>query len=722
MNTVLSYTFAFMKYASRLVLLFAGFILFAAFAQLGVPRKLRKGFEALEVYNYFKAKDLFYKSLKKDSVPAAYGLSLIYGTDDNPFFQIDSAFKFISIANKIYPRLEADDKRDYQEIGVDSIAISHQLHTIDSLFFDFALNRNSVEGWDDFIAAHHSDPFYENAVSNRNQLAFELAQSENLSAAYAEFINKYSDAIQVPEAQKLYDSRYYKEQTVRDRIKDYQRFILSNPESPYVSDAENRLFEIATKSGRVSAYLQFIKDFPNNKNITNAWRNVYRLEIGELSAKSIAAFSLKYPEYPFMAELRQEFEYATTFYYPIMIDSLWGFIDEKGTVRIVPAFDWVEPFSENIAMVGKSQKIAFVNKAGACITDFDFDNAYAFKNGYAVVEKLERFGVINRSGEVVIPFKYKDVGEFHDELFYAQNDEDKYGFIDNEGKIVVPFLLSNASDFNDGLAVVEREGAQGVIDKRGRLIINFNYDWIEPFIDKNKPSRVRIGSHFGLIDHHGVVVADTVYSQIGDFSDGLALAANESNFGYIDLRGDTVISFKYTFKPAALKTSVFENNHAKIFQKDKVGIIDTAGTKIFPAIFEDTGNFIGNFIPVKKNGKWGYANHAVDLAIGYKYDSAENFKDSLAIVSIKGKYGIIDTLGNTRLDFKYKSIVIFDSLALVSDTAYGLINLNGIEKVPLVYKEAQQINNQVIRFNKSTGGSPDYYDISKEKFIWRQNY
>lgn len=722
MNTAISSTFAFMKNASRLVLFLSISMLSSAFANLGNPGKLRKGFEALEVYNYFKAKDLFYQSLKRDSVPAAYGLSLIYGRDDNPFFQLDSAFKFITIANRIYPRLDSDDKRDYLEIGVDSIAISHQLHKIDSLFYGLALNKNSVDGWHDFIAAHHSEPFHENAVSSRNQLAFDLAQSENLSEAYAEFITKYPDAIQAPEAQKIYENLFYKEQTVGDRIKDYQKFMLSNPESPYVSDAENRVYEIATKSGKVSSYLQFIKDFPNNNNTDSAWRNVYKLEIGELSATSIAAFSLKYPEYPFMDELKQEFEYATTFYYPIMVDSLWGFIDEKGTVRIKPAFDWVEPFSENIAMVGKGEKIAFVNKAGERITDFNFENAYAFKNGFAVVEKSEHFGVINRLGEEVIPFIYQDVGEFNDDLFYVQNDDDKYGFLDNHGKIIVPFVLSNASDFNDGLAVVESEGAQGVIDKQGRMVVNFIYDWIEPFSDKNKPSRVRIGSHFGLIDHHGIVVADTVYSQIGDFSDGLALAADESNFGYINLRGDTTIAFKYTYKPAALKSSVFVNNHARIFQKDKMGIIDTAGTKIFPAIFEDTGNFTGKLIPVKKNGKWGYANQAVDLVIGYKYDSAENFKDSLAIVSVKGKYGLIDTLGHPKVDFKYKSIVVFDSLALVSDTAYGLINLNGIEKVPLVYNEAKQINNQVIQFTKSTGDGPDYYDISKQKFIWRQNY
>ena len=45
---------------------------------------LDKGFEALNIHDYFKAKQLFYKSLKKDSAAASYGLSVIYGRNNNP--------------------------------------------------------------------------------------------------------------------------------------------------------------------------------------------------------------------------------------------------------------------------------------------------------------------------------------------------------------------------------------------------------------------------------------------------------------------------------------------------------------------------------------------------------------------------------------------------------------------------------------------------------------
>jgi hypothetical protein len=40
--------------------------------------KITKGYEALQEFNYFEAKKLFTKSLKKHPAPASFGLATIY--------------------------------------------------------------------------------------------------------------------------------------------------------------------------------------------------------------------------------------------------------------------------------------------------------------------------------------------------------------------------------------------------------------------------------------------------------------------------------------------------------------------------------------------------------------------------------------------------------------------------------------------------------------------
>ncbi|NEN22186.1 hypothetical protein G3O08_01545 [Cryomorpha ignava] len=708
-----------MKYAIRTVAFFFTILVFGAFVSAPLSGKLKRGFAALKEYNYFEAKKQFYKALKRDSVAAGYGLSVIYGRDDNPFYQIDSAFKFITLAATKYPELEAKTKADYTELGIDSMAISRQVNHVDSLFYNAASAKNTLSAWQYFVDFHKSQPYYDDAIEKRNEIAFHLAADTNTSAAYRNYVDQYPDADQIFEAGKRYNRLLYEEQTKEGRVLDFQRFIEENPESPYVSDAEYRVYEKATAPGTLEVYRQFIAENPTNENVNRAWRNIYALEVGELSARSIAAFSMRYPDYPFSDELKTDFQLATTRFYPIQENGLWGFIDDKGEVRIEPAYEWVEPFSESLASVGKNEKVAFINKAGQLITKFDFEDAYAFRSGYSVVVKNDLYGVINRLGKWIAEPVYQDVGEFSEGFFYAEN-EAGYGYLDENGNKVIDFYFENATDFKNGLAIVQKDGKYGIINTHGELISDFEYDWIEPFRTDRNPSRFKKGDLFGLVDQVGAVVVDSEYTHIGDFSEGLALAANNKTYGFINTKGDTIIDFKYTFSPAVLKFSTFQNGYVRIYQKDKVGVIDTADTKIFPAIFENIGEFSGKLIPVVKKDKWGYADLNVNLAIPYKFDEVGNFHDSVAVVSKNGLFGLIDTLGRTKVDFKYKSIVLIDSLMLVSDTAYGLIDMNENILVPFIYSNAEVIDKYIIRFENGENQGGDYYDLSQRKFLWRR--
>ena len=709
-----------MKYAFRIFAFLIILLVCGAFAAVPLSGKLKKGFAALKVYNYFEAKDQFYQALKKDSVAAAYGLSVIYGRDDNPFYQIDSAYKFISLAAYKYPHLEAETKNEYaNELGVDSASVYAQVSHVDSLFFEKAIDNSSLSVWQDFIRGHKSNPYLNMAIEKRNILAFQLAADTNTSMAYQNFVEAYPDAEQIFEAGKRYNKLLYEESTKGGRVRDFQRFIEEHPESPYVSDAEYRVYEKATAPGTLEVYKQFIEENPNNDNVNKAWRNIYALEIGELSARSIAEFSLKYPDYPFDEELKSDFTFATTRYYPIMKDNLWGFVDDMGNVKIQTQFDWVEPFSESLASVGKNDKVGFINKAGGLLTEFEFEDAYAFKKGFAVVVKEDKYGVINRLGKLVVKPVYEDVGEFSEGFFYAEN-ENGYGYLDENGNVAIDFVFENATDFKNGLAVVEKGGKYGIINTKGELVSDFIYDWIEPFRTDRNPSRFKQGQKFGLIDQVGTLVVDSIYDHIGDFSEGLTLAADKGSYGFISTTGDTIIDFKFTFSPEVLSYSTYNKGYVRILQKSKMGVIDTAGTKIFPAIFEGIGAFSGSLIPVSKKGKWGYANLSVDLAIPYLYDEARNFRDSLTVVSKGGLFGIIDTLGNVKIDFKYNTMILIDSMALVSDSAYGLIDLRGNELVPLTYSNAEVLDNYIIRFSYGKNEGGDYYDFTKRKFIWRR--
>src|SRR5436190_1747315 len=57
--------------------------------------KIVYGFERLGIHDYFGARESFLEAIKKQPVPACYGLSVISSSNNNPFYNLDSARVYI---------------------------------------------------------------------------------------------------------------------------------------------------------------------------------------------------------------------------------------------------------------------------------------------------------------------------------------------------------------------------------------------------------------------------------------------------------------------------------------------------------------------------------------------------------------------------------------------------------------------------------------------------
>lgn len=696
--------------------------------EVGPPAKLRKAYEALEVYNYFAAREAFYKLIDKYKAPSAYGLSVIYGRDDNPFTDIDSAFKYVRIAHETLPSLDEKTMLSYAPLGFDSAAVASQLVHVDSLAFLRAAHQGSPEAMQAFIDAHYTPRFIQMAIAERDGLAFELADEEGTAAAFAKFMETYPEAEQYGEARERYDELLYKESTASGRIRDYQRFLETNPESPYREEAEYAVYSKFTASGTALIYKQFIDENPGNSYVKDAWRQLYVLEIGDSSPRSMAAFTLRYPDYPFLDELKSDFDLITTSFYAVRDGNRWGFIDAEGNLRIAAQYEWTEPFSEGIAMVGKDDKAIYIDKRGQPITRKTFEDGTAFRQGFAVVDFEGLQGVINRLGAWILKPEYEVCGEHSEGFFYAEKNG-LYGYANRRGEIAIPFGYTYASDFEQGRAVVGRNDKLSIIDTLGKALTAFEYDWIDPFTaqpgldGKMVYSRMRKEGVMGLIDYNGKVTVAAQYDALGEEGDGLYLAASGDRYGFITGTGDTIIDFKYHYTTAALEQSRFDNGHARVFQKVnrdvKIGVIDTLDNKLMPAMFSGIGDYNAPLISVRKQELWGYADREVNLKIKYQFEAAETFQDSLAVVSLKGSFGLIDLNGVMVLPAKFSSMQRLDSLVLVADSLYGILHLNGDTLVPLQYASAELLDANILRFTDRSG-LMNYFNIARRKFIWRE--
>ena len=150
----------------------------------------------------------------------------------------------------------------------------------------------------------------------------------------------------------------------------------------------------------------------------------------------------------------------------------YGYIDKNGKEIVPFKFDSAFDFSEGMAVVAQNDKWGFVDKNGNIVIPCEYESANSFSEGYAVVSKDKKYFFIDKNGKKALPtISDNDIGSFHNGLArfnkYADGDM-RVGYIDVSGKEVVPCVYYGyGHDFSEGLAVVQKDGIFGFVDKEG---------------------------------------------------------------------------------------------------------------------------------------------------------------------------------------------------------------------------------------------------------------
>jgi hypothetical protein len=291
---------------------------------------------------------------------------------------------------------------------------------------------------------------------------------------------------------------------------------------------------------------------------------------------------------------------------------------------------------------------------------------YPFKRG-----KL--FGWMNQKGIEIYTPEFENLNLYSEGLALAQKNG-LYGYVDKLNNVVIPFQFDLGSDFMFGRAIVEKGGKSGVINRAGKYILPLEFN------------------------------------ELGQYSDGLIYGTKDSLYAYYDLMGRQVVESKYS------DVFAFEKGKAKVVIYGKEAFMDTSGTYISEpmhqeifyfndsilvyrdsllyglktirnrVILKPTYNYIsplvGNRAIFVLNNKIGYIDEQGKKVIKNTFDLIPNYKqlcmfhDGYARVRIKGKYCLIDKFGNYVLKPEYQGLG--DVSKLISFTKgkqWGYINI-----------------------------------------------
>ena len=122
------------------------------------------------------------------------------------------------------------------------------------------------------------------------------------------------------------------------------------------------------------------------------------------------------------------------------------------------------------------------------------------------------------------------------------------------------------------------------------------------------------------------------------------------------------------------------------------------GVVVIPAKYDYAWSFSEGFAAVSLKGKYGYIDKIGNEVIPIKYDYAWSFSESLAEVNLNGKWGYIDKTGNEVIPFKYDNAMSFrDGLAAVKlNSKWGYIDKTGNEVIPIKYDDASYFSEGLV--------------------------
>lgn len=375
-----------------------------------------------------------------------------------------------------------------------------------------------------------------------------------------------------------------------------------------------------------------------------------------------------------------------------------GYFDIKtGKEILPPIYDYLGGFIDGIAMVNQYQsysrvgpsKYGFIDRKGKIILPVIYDSVSNFINGYAFVSKDKKWYLVDKTGKVVKTLQYDKIhGIDSKEGIVADIKDGKLGFMDTMGNEIIPTIYDSVlQEFSDGIAILKHNGKSVIIDKNGKQLF-------ETFSDGVR----YIGGGFFV-----------------DYQNGKCR--------FIDKNGKSLTKSIYSYNWSFLSDDLL-----MVERNGKVGCIDRTGKEVIPVIYDELSEFIDGMSSAKKDGKSYFVDKS-GKSYFYPYDTIENFRDGVAIVSKAYKYGIINKAGKVIVPLNYDSLSYTEASGLywagkydktvkkqnVYPIKYALMNKSGKLLTQPLYSELYLFSEGLVVVNRN--GKYGYMDKNGKEVI-----
>lgn len=207
----------------------------------------------------------------------------------------------------------------------------------------------------------------------------------------------------------------------------------------------------------------------------------------------------------------------------LKMQKFYEIINHKGEPIFQLACDYFSGFYDGIAWFKKDNKYGFINQKGEIKIEPCFDECIYYYGAYRTKKNGKIQYYDNQLNPIKLPIVRKSKSINNNYIITKLND--KYGVVKENRDNVIPFIYDYIFPSSNNNFIVKLDNKYGIVDENGEIIISPRFD--ELYIgwgDLNSDGviRIKLNGKYGLISNTGDPIVECIFDNIGVFSEGFA--------------------------------------------------------------------------------------------------------------------------------------------------------------------------------------------------------
>ena len=174
--------------------------------------------------------------------------------------------------------------------------------------------------------------------------------------------------------------------------------------------------------------------------------------------------------------IQEILDYSEEFFL-VKKDDLYGFIDERGRIRVANRYDSARHFQEDMAAIKLIGKWGFIDKTERLVIQPQYSAVGDFHHGQAIVRQ-DRYGLIDKDGNITLEVSFRSINRTEEGTYILEDNKGRKGLANRQGEIILTPSFDDMTDIGDGFIVAERNGRKGIYNHSGKLIKGFDFEEI----------------------------------------------------------------------------------------------------------------------------------------------------------------------------------------------------------------------------------------------------